>query len=57
MERKNLKADTMYFDQSREMYFYTPDGEGGVWYDSEGEMCDEHGDDYVVHTVSEILDY
>lgn len=57
MFRKDLQADTMYFDQTARMYFYTPDGVGGNWYETEGEMCDAHGSEYVVHTTREIEDY
>lgn len=55
--RDRLKADTLYFDQSREMYFYTPDGVGGYWYETRAEVIAEHGPGYTLLSVSEILDY
>lgn len=57
MERKHLRADTAYHDRSRGTYFYTPDGISGVWYDTEDELNEAHGDIYTVISVHEILDY
>ena len=50
LERIDLKADQMYrlfykADESDETFFYTPDGVGGFWYDTEEEMLDQHGFD------------
>ena len=57
IERKNLKPMQAYYDESAEQYFWTPDGEGGVWYDTEAEMREDVGYEGKVTTVSEILDY
>lgn len=56
MERKNLKAEQAYYDRKADMYFWTPDGEGGFWYDTKAEMEEQHGEGRVI-SVSEILDY
>lgn len=43
MYRDELDAMTGYYFEKTDQYFFTPDGIGGVWYDSEEEMCEEHG--------------
>ena len=47
LERHQLKADHMYYLWERKeengTYFYTPDGVGGYWYDTEEEMFEQHG--------------
>ena len=50
LERDQLIADRMYRlfqkeDESDAMYFYTPDGIGGYWYDTKEEMLEELGID------------
>lgn len=57
LSRKNLKPMQAYFDQSAEQYFWTPDGEGGYWYDTKEEMVEDTGHEGTVITVSEILDH
>lgn len=56
MERKNLQAMQAYHETKTDTYFWTPDGEGGFWYDTQEEMEDQHGVDTIIE-VSEILDY
>lgn len=48
LERDQLRGDQMYRlfyreDEEDEMYFYTPDGVGGFWYDTKEEMLEQHG--------------
>lgn len=57
MERKDLKPMQAYFDRKAEQYFWTPDGEGGYWYDTKEEMEADTGNTSRVISVSEILDY
>ncbi len=56
LSRKNLQAEQAYYVQKDGTYFWTPDGEGGFWYDTKEEMEDQHGVDTII-TVSEIADY
>jgi hypothetical protein len=53
--RKNLQAEQAYYVSKDDMYFWTPDGEGGFWYDTEEEMWDQHevGD---IITIDELED-
>lgn len=53
--RKNLKAEQAYYVQKDEMYFWTPDGEGGYWYDTKAEMEEQHGEGRVI-TITELED-
>lgn len=55
LSRKNLKAEQAYYVQKDELYFWTPDGEGGFWYDTKAEMEEQHGTGRVV-TISELED-
>lgn len=55
--RDELKGDAYYFDESAELYFYTPDGVGGFWYETKAEMFEQHNGDDVVYHVDEILDF
>lgn len=57
MERKDLQAEVAYYDQTAEMWFWSPDGVGGYWYDSLEELEEQHGEQDLVKHVSEILDY
>jgi hypothetical protein len=41
--RKNLKAEQAYYVTKDGLYFWTPDGEGGYWYDTKEEMEEQHG--------------
>lgn len=43
MERSRLVADRAYYVQSSGCYFYTPDAEGGYWYDTYEQLASEHG--------------
>jgi hypothetical protein len=54
ISRKNLKPEQAYYDQKDDMYFWTPDGEGGYWYATKEEMEEQHGEGTVI-SVSEIL--
>ncbi len=56
LSRKNLKAMQAYYVQKDDMYFWTPDGEGGYWYDTKEEMEEQHGEGSVIG-ISELLDY
>lgn len=49
MERKDLKAEQGYYVIDQNMYFWSPDGVGGFWYDSIEEMDEQHG-------VGEVVD-
>jgi len=57
MERKDLQADVAYYDVKAEMYFWSPDGVGGFWYDSLEELEEQHGEAGRIIHVDEILDY
>lgn len=41
--RNTLEVDTIYYVRSDEMYFVTPDGFGGYWYETLAEAEEEHG--------------
>lgn len=41
--RSELSVDTAYFVRKDDMYFITPDGIGGFWYDTIEELEDQHG--------------
>lgn len=47
-DNDQLPADTYWSIagyEGQRYYFYTPDGEGGFWYDSLREMLSEHNND------------
>lgn len=54
--KEMLEAEQAYYDEKDNMFFWTPDGEGGFWYDTEDEMWDQHpmGD---IISVDEIPEY
>lgn len=54
--RSELKAEQGYYVAKDDMYFWTPDGEGGFWYDTIEEMNEQHGVGEVVD-IDELLDY
>lgn len=56
LQRKYLEAEQAYHDEKADMYFWTPDGVGGFWYDTEEEMWDQHDMGDIIE-VDEILDY
>lgn len=56
MERKDLKAEQGYYVIDQDQYFWTPDGEGGFWYDTQEEMEDQHGEGTIID-IDELLDY
>lgn len=41
--RDSLEVDTAYFVRKDDMYFVTPDGIGGFWYDTIEDLEDQHG--------------
>jgi len=41
--RNELEVDTAYFVRKDDMFFITPDGIGGFWYDTIEELEDQHG--------------
>lgn len=41
--RSELAVDTAYFIRKDDMYFITPDGIGGYWFDTIEELEDEYG--------------
>ena len=41
--RAALKADQLYFFTVPGQFFYTPDGVGGYWYESEAAAFEQHG--------------
>jgi hypothetical protein len=49
MTRKQMEIDTIYRTPG-DLYFFSPDGEGRIWYDTEEEIRDATGivDDVVV---------
>ncbi len=53
--RKNLKAMQAYYVQKDELYFWSPDGVGGFWYDTKAEMEEQHGEGRVI-SISELED-
>lgn len=53
--RKNLKAEQAYYVQTDGLYFWTPDGVGGFWYDTKGEMEAQHGKGSVIE-INELED-
>jgi hypothetical protein len=53
--RNSLQVDTIYYVQSQEQYFVTPDGFGGYWYDTREEAFSEHGEQKVI-TIQELED-
>ena len=56
LSRKNLKAMQAYYVAKDHLYFWSPDGVGGFWYDTKEEMEDQHGEGKVIG-ISELLDY
>jgi hypothetical protein len=48
-ERNSLKVNRIYFVESDEMYFVTPDCFGGYWYETLEEAQEEHGDMTPIH--------
>ncbi len=56
MERKDLKAMQAYYVRKDEMFFWTPDGEGGFWYETPEEMEAQHGVGQIIF-IAELLDY
>jgi hypothetical protein len=56
MERKDLKPQQTYYVFKDEMYFWSPDGVGGYWYDTLAEVEAQH-DVGEVEYIEEILDY
>jgi hypothetical protein len=41
--RSALSVDTAYYIRKDDMYFITPDGVGGYWFDTIEELEDEYG--------------
>lgn len=42
--RKFLLPERLYHESPTGMYFYTPDGEGCIWFDTRKEALEEVGD-------------
>lgn len=59
LSRKDLKPMVLYFVQDCEQYFWSPDGEGGYWYDTKTEAIEDVGleDNAPVTIIGELLDY
>lgn len=55
MERKDLEAMQAYLELKTGTYFWTPDGIGGFWYDTQEEMEDQHGAGDIIE-IDELLD-
>lgn len=55
--REDLKADAVYYINEDAQYFYTPDGEGGIFYDTEEELIEAHGNGYRSIEIDELSDY
>jgi hypothetical protein len=53
--RKYLRPGRLYYEQPTGMYFYTPDGEGCIWYDTYEEALDDVGDSSGVITICQEL--
>ena len=43
VNRSRLRADQLYKVQDDDLWFYTPDGVGGYWYDTWAEVVEQHG--------------
>lgn len=54
--RSELKAEQAYHVTKDDMFFWTPDGVGGFWYDTLEEMEDQHGVGDIIY-IDELLDY
>lgn len=46
--RKNLFIEQAYFEHSTGQYFWTPDGVGVYWFDSEEDVLYETESDFVI---------
>lgn len=57
MHRFELLADAVYYIHADDMYFYTPDGEGGVFYDDEDALIEAHGNEYNYIDIDELSDF
>lgn len=51
VKRSWLEVDVPYFDRSKQLYFYTPDGVGAYWFDTWHELMESLGysGDAVLH--------
>ena len=57
MTRAEQRAETVYVTPDGEAFF-TPDGEGRIWYDDMDAAIDEHGNDVrVIHLDNDPEDY
>jgi hypothetical protein len=54
--RDELKVNTIYYVEKDDVYFVTPDGIGGYWYDTEEEAREEHGDGEIID-IEELSDF
>lgn len=55
--RASLVPDRVYYDESREIYFVTPDCVGGYWYDTLVEVAEAVGIPDMIYPIDTIPDY
>lgn len=55
--RSELKAIQLYYVESIEQWFWTPDGLGGYWYDTEAEAREDTGDEKAAIVIWELSDF
>ena len=57
--RKFLLPERLYHEQATGRYFYTPDGEGCIWFDSRQEALEEVGDfgQPIITLMQELSDF
>lgn len=56
VDSEDIVPDRLYYVMKYDMYFVTPDGIGGYWYEDEDEVIEQYGEVGTVHTVDEITD-
>jgi hypothetical protein len=58
MEREDLKPETTYYVRKDDQYFWSPDGEGGYWYETLEELEEQHGEQDLdeIEEIEELFD-
>lgn len=56
MNRSQLVSDRLYYVEDVEQYFWSPDGVGGYWYDSQYDAFANHGRQ-TIHSIQTLTDW
>ena len=50
-DREDLVVDALYWSENDEMFFFTPGGLGGYWYETKEEAEEQHGNFSIIRHV------